>query len=220
MELDDLKSALAKLDLKIEEQAAFTATLIGRGAHNRLEKRVAPLARAQTRQILIGLITTFLGVAAWYPARLELGGPFMSGVILHAYGTALIAFGAVTKALLGAVVWEESVLKIQQRLARVRRAQIVAGIVVGLSWCVLWVPAAIALAYILTGIDITEGARLVWWWLTLGGFALLGAIGLFHVWATTTARTAVTRAFDKAFTGEPLSRVLTELDEIRRFERD
>jgi hypothetical protein len=220
MELDDLKTALVRLDQRLEEQAAVNIALVRREARNRLQDSLRPLGRAQTWQIVMGVFTAFIGVAAWHGTREAMGGPFFSGVILHLYGIALIIFGAVTKTLLGTIDWAGPVLSIQRRLARVRNAHVVAGIVIGLSWCVLWVPALIALAYVLTGSDIVAPSPSIWLWLTAGGFAMMAAVWLLRGWARATGRTAITGAFDRAFTGEHLGRALAELDDIQRFERD
>lgn len=220
MELDDLKLALGRLDARLDEQVAVNTAVARRDARTRLQDSLEPLARAQTRQIVLGVVTAFIGVAAWHGSGEAMGTPFLSGLVLHAYGIALIIFAAIARTLLGRVNWAGPVLGIQRRLARVRRAHIVAGIVVGLSWCVLWIPAWIALAYVLWDIDIAAPSPAAWLWLTAGGFALMGAVGLLHGWARTTGRTAITGGFVSAFTGEPLGRALAELDDIRRFERD
>lgn len=220
MELDDLKQALVRLDRRLEEQAAVNVALARRGARNRLEDSLRPLGRAQTWQIVMGIVTTFIGVAAWHSTLDTMGGPFVSGVILHIYGIVLIIFGAVTKTLLAAIDWSGPVLGIQRRLARVRKGQVVAGIVIGLSWCVLWIPALIALAYLLAGLDIVAPSPSTWLWLTAGGVAMMVAVWLFHHWAHATGRTAIIAAFDSLFTGEHLGRAQAELDSIQRFERD
>ncbi|HST35385.1 MAG TPA: hypothetical protein VLK25_01980 [Allosphingosinicella sp.] len=220
MELDDLKQAFARLDRRLEEQNAVNVAQVRRDARNRLQDSIRPLGRAQTWQIVAGAATAFIGVAVWHGTRDTMGGPFVSGVILHLYGIAMIIFGAVTKALIGAIDWAGPVLGIQRRLARVRKAQVLAGIVIGLSWCVLWIPAMIALFQLLFGIDIVAPSPSTWLWLSAGGVALMGAVGLFQYWARATGRTAIAAAFDSAFTGEHLGRAQAELDAIQRFERD
>lgn len=220
MELDDFKLAVASLDRKLEQQAAIQVAHSRRDSRNRLHDSLRPLDRAQNWQIVIGAITAFIGVAAWHGSLPKMGGVFVSGGILHLYGIAMILFGAITKALLGRIDWSGPVLEIQRRLAGVRKAQVLGGIVIGLSWCVLWIPALIVLAFLLAGIDITGSSPSTWWWLTAGGVALMAAVGLFYRWARATGRSAIAGAFDDAFTGERLVRAKADLDAIRRFERD
>lgn len=220
MELDDLKQALVRLDRRLEEQAAVNVAQVRRDARNRLQDSLRPFARAQTWLIVAGAATAFIGVAVWHGTLERMGGPFLSGVILHLYGIAMIIFGAVTKALIGGIDWAGPVLGIQRRLARVRKAHVLAGITIGLSWCVLWIPAMIALFQLLFGIDIVAPSPSTWLWMTAGGLALMIAVGLFQHWARVTGRTAITAAFDSAFTGEHLGRAQAELDSIQRFERD
>lgn len=220
MELDDLKQALIRLDRRLEEQTAVNVAQVRREARHRLEGSLRPLARGQTWLIVMGAVTAFLGVAAWHGTLDQLGGAFVSGVILHLYGIAMIVFGAVTKALIAGIDWAGPVLDIQRRLARVRKAHVWAGIVIGLTWCVLWVPALIVLFQLLFGVDISASSPSTWLWIAAGGLAMMAAVWLFHRWALAAGRTGIVAAFDSAFTGEHLNRARAELDAIQRFERD
>lgn len=220
MELDDLKQALIRLDRRLEEQTAVNVAQVRREARSRLEESLRPLGRAQTWLIVTGALTTFVGVAVWHGTRGTISGPFVSGVILHLYGIAMIVFGAVTKVLIAGIDWSGPVLEIQRRLARVRKAHVLAGIVIGLSWCMLWIPALIALAQFLFGVDIFAPSPSTWLWMMAGGLGLMIAAGLFQYWAGVTGRTAVSAAIGRAYTGEHLARAQAELDSIQRFERD
>lgn len=220
MELDDLKQVLNRFDKRLDDQNAVSLDLVRRDARNRAEDGLRPLARAQTVLIVAGAITAFIGVAAWHGTMADPGGPFVSGIILHAYGIAMILFGAITKALLTAIDWADPVVSIQRRLAQVRKAHMWAGVIIGLSWCVLWMPAMIVAFHLLFGIDIVAPSPSTWLWLGVGGVAMMAAVWLFHLWAKATGRTAITGAFDRAFTGEHLGRAQADLAAIQRFERD
>lgn len=220
MELDDLKQVLTRLDRRLEEQAALDVSRVRREARHDLEHGLRPLARAQNWLIAIGVVTAFLGVAAWHGTLDRPGGPFVAGVAMHAYGIAMILFGAITKALISGIDWAGSVLDIQRRLARVRKAHVVAGMVIGLTWCVLWIPAMIVAFHLLFGVDIVAPDPATWLWMTVGGVAMMGAVWLVHFWARATGRTRITAAFENAFTGEHLRRAGDELDAIANFERD
>jgi len=220
VELDDLKQALDRLDNRLESQAASAARHFRRETGDRLRDSLRPLSRAQTWTIIMGAVTAFIGVAAWHGARHSLGGLFASGVILHAYGVAAILFGAIIKALIGRIDASGPVVVIQKRLAGLRKVHVLAGVVVGLSWCLLWVPATIALFGLLFGIDISAQAPALWLWLAAGGAAAMLATWLAYRWARASGQTRVAGAFENAFTGEHLRRAQTELDEIAHFERD
>jgi hypothetical protein len=220
VELDDFKQALASLESKLDQQAAVQLAQGRRAARTRLQDHLRPLDRAQNWQIGLGVVTAFIGVAAWHGSLSTMGGLFVSGVILHVYGIAMILLGAITKTLLGTTDWSGPVLDIQRRLAGVRKTQVLGGIVIGLSWCALWVPALIVLAYLLTGSDVTASSPSIWAWLAAGGVALMGVAGLLYGWARASGRTRIITALDQAFTGEQLARAQADLDDIRRFARD
>jgi hypothetical protein len=220
MELDDLKQALNRLDKRLEDQKAVNPALVRRDTRNRAEDRLRPLARAQVRLIVAGAVTALIGIAAWHGTRGDPGGPFVSGIVLHVYGVAMILFGAITRGLISAIDWAGPVVAIQQRLARVRKAHVLAGMTIGLSWCAMWVPAMIVLFHLSFGIDVTAASPATWLWMTAGGIAMMAAVWMLYRWARATGRTSVVAAFDSAFTGADLRRARADLDALARFERD
>lgn len=222
MELDDLKLALARLDKRYEAQAALDLALTRRAARDRAADGLRPMARRQIGLIVSGAITAFIGVATWHGNGGEGGGmgPFVSGIILHIYGVAMILFGVLLRVLIGGIDWAEPVVAIQRRLTKARRAYVLAGLIIGLTWCVLWMPAMVAGFFLLFGVDIVAPSPSTWLWMGLGGFALMVAVGLVYLWASATRRDAVTGAFDRAFTGGPLGRAQADLVAIGAFERD
>ena len=220
MELDDLKQTLIRLDRRLEEQAALDVSRVRGEARRGLESGLRPLARAQLWLIAIGALTALIGVAAWHGAPDRAGGPFVCGIIVHAYGVAMILFGAITRALIAGIDWAGPVLDIQRRLARVRKAHVVAGMTIGMSWCAMWIPAMIVGFYLLFGVDIVAPSPATWLWISAGCVAMMAAVWLFHGWARATGRTRITAAFDSAFTGAHLRRVRAQLDDTARFDRD
>jgi hypothetical protein len=220
VELDDLRQAMDRLDKRLEGQAAVGAINFRRETRDRLRGSLRPLARGQTWLIVLGVLTAFAGVAVWHSARHAMGGLFACGVIIHVYGVLMIGVGALTKALIGRIDWTGPVLGIQKRLAQLRKARIIAAMILGMPWCFLWVPAIIVAFRLLTGIDIFVFGPATWLWQIGGGVALMTAALLFYRWAKATGRTAITRAIDGTFTGEHLKRAQAELDEIARFDRD
>ena len=220
MELDDLKQALGRLDQRLEEQVAWQAFQARRQSRDRLEDNVQPVARGQTWLIAFGALTCLLGVSAWH-GNLAHPGAFVSGIILHVYGVLTIATGVALKVQIARIDYAGSVLTIQRRLSRVRYLFVVAGMITGMPWCVLWVPFGIALFAALFGVDITSALGPAFLW----SIALFGVIGvgvpwLIYRWAKRTGRSGVVQGFEDAFTGERLKRAQAQLDEIARFERD
>jgi hypothetical protein len=226
MELDDLKQALTRLDKRFEAQAATDLAHARREVRNRAADGLRPMARGQIGLIVSGAITALIGVATWHGSTFSDGGsaghfgPFVSGIILHVYGVAMIMFGVIVRVLIAGIDWAAPVVSIQRRLAKVRRAYVLAGIVIGLTWCVLWMPAMVAGLFLLFGTDIVAPSPVTWLWLGASGLGLMAAVGLFYLWASATGRTAITNAFSRAFTGEPLGRAEADLAAISAFERD
>ncbi|QNQ08960.1 hypothetical protein [Sphingomonas alpina] len=220
MELHDLKLALNQLDARLERQAALQMQMVRREARNTLRDTLTPLARSQTWLIVSGALFCLLGVAAWHGELRHPGGAFASGVILHVYGLLSIAAGVVIKVLVARIDYAEPVVAIQKRLAQLRRAQLWAGIVIGMPWWVLWVPLMIVVLRLLTGVDIAFFASGFLWTLTITGLAGMAATWLVYRWARFTGRQHIVRGFENAFAGEHLKRAQAQLDEITQFERD
>jgi len=226
VELDDLKQALARLDKRFEDQAALDLANTRRAVRNRAADGLAPMARGQIGLIVSGAITALLGVATWHGAAFSAGGisghigPFVSGILFHAYGVAMIMFGVIIRLLISNVDWAAPVLSIQRRLAKVRRAYVLAGIIIGLTWCVLWMPAMVMAFFLLFGADIVAPSPGTWLWLGASGLGLMALVGLVFLWAKATGRTAITGGFDRAFAGERLNRAQDDLAAIGAFERD
>ena len=226
MELDDLKQALTRLDKRFEAQAATDLANGRRDARNRAADGLRPMARGQIGLIVSGAITALIGVATWHGSAFSDGGisghigPFVSGILFHAYGVAMIMFGVIIRLAIGNIDWAAPVLSIQRRLAKVRRAYVLAGIVIGLTWCVLWMPALVMAFFLLFGTDIVAPSPGTWLWLGASGLGLMAAVGLFYAWASATGRTGITDAFGRAFAGERLNRAQADLAAISAFERD
>ena len=226
MELDDLKQALTRLDKRFEAQAATDLAIARRDARNRAADGLRPMARGQIGLIVSGAITALLGVATWHGSAFSSGGiaghigPFVSGILFHAYGVAMIMFGVIIRLAIGNVDWAAPVLSIQRRLSKVRQAYVLAGIIIGLTWCVLWMPALVMAFFLLFGADIVAPSPETWLWLGAGGIGLMAVVGLFFLWAKATGRTAITDGFGRAFAGERLNRAQADLAAIGAFERD
>lgn len=220
MELAEIKQQLDRLDKLFESQAAiFTAQRRDR-ERDRIKDSFRPLSRSLSWTIGLGMLATFVGVSVWHPLRHSLGGVFASGVILHALGIAMILFGAVIKMLIGQIDANGPVVLVQKRLAKVRQVHALAGVAVGLSWLILWVPATIAVFRFIFGVDIYASAQAMWGWMTAGGAVAMLAIGLVYRWALTSGRTGITQAFGRIFAGPHLALAQRELDAIFQFERD
>jgi hypothetical protein len=160
-----------------------------------------------------------LGVAVWRGAP-AFGGLFFCGIILHVYGVMTIAGSVIVMVLIGRIDWTGPVLDIQKQLARLHQVQVLSGIVLGLPWCVLWIPLVIALFRVVTGGDLYAPIPAVWRWQALGGVVIVAAAWLLYRFARARGRTGITRVFENSFVGPYLLRAQREFEELRRFECD
>jgi hypothetical protein len=218
MELDDLKRALALLDDRLDRQGLVQARQAGEGARHRLNDSLDALARGQTWTILWGLAMCLLGVAAWRGSLDMAPGAFVSGIVVHVFGALTIAAGAVIKALVARIDYSEPVIAIQRRVAKVQRAYVIAGIVVGMPWCFLWVPFMIVLFRALFGVDFSAADPWLMIELTGAGMLAMAATWLVYRRAKLAGRVGPIHGFEKIFAGRHLIRAQARIDAIAAFE--
>lgn len=219
MEPDDLKRALALLDNRLDRQGLVQARQASEGGRHRLNDSLGALAHGQTWTILWGVAMCLLGVAAWRGSLHAAPGAFVSGIVVHIFGALTIAAGVVIKVLAARVDYSEPVIVLQKRVAKVQRAYVIAGMVVGMSWCFLWVPFLIVLFRAFFGVDVSASDPLLM--LELTGIGVLGmaATWLVYRWAKWTGRVGVVHGFERVFAGGHLVRAQARIDAIAAFER-
>jgi hypothetical protein len=220
MELDDLKHALTALDRRLDRQVSIQeqANLHSRRAS--VGRSLRPLAVGQLAQAAAGILCILLGVAAWQSDIQEFGGLFFSGVAVHAYGVAMVALAVITRLSIGRVDQAGPVVEIQRRLAELRRLNIRAAYVLGMSWWVLWFPFLIVTLRAAFGADLYETNPSFAQLMVCCGLIGLAASAAVHRWAASTGRSRLAELFDKVLMGRSLRNAQTDLAEIAHFERD
>lgn len=220
MELDDLKTAWKTLDRRLElDNALKLAELRDRKA-KRMRDSLRPLAWGQGLQMLFGAVVMLMGAACW-ARHLDNGMMLACGLIVHAYGLAVVIASGNVVGKAGTIDLGEPVMAMQLRLARLRKAYFVSSRIAGLSWWLLWMPmlcVLVGLAY-----PVLPGPFRVaaWIWSTLAvGVAGLAATWLFHRWAHQPQRAELGRRMDDYFAGSALRQAQAQLDELVRFERE
>lgn len=218
MDLDDLKAAWQRLDRRL---ARHEAIVLDGLRHRRLDgvrASLRPLRWGQALQIPLGIAVIVLSIASWR-SRWDMVNVRIAAMVMHAYGIALVVAGARSLALLERLDYGAPVVEIQRRLAELQRWYALSGLVHGLAWWLLWVPALMMLGGA-AGRDIL--ARGPW---VVGGYAAACVVGLaVSLWLVRRAersnRPAV-RAWAKlTASGRSLYRAEAALAEIRRFEAD
>lgn len=217
MELDDLKATFQNLNASLERQNALNLALLRESRKEKARHGLRPLVWGQAIQMGLGLLLALVSAGFWTTHR-QVPHLLLTGLILHAYGVAMILFGACMQVLLHRVDFGAPVLEIQKRLARLRRFYVVGGLWIGLPWWLLWLPFLAMVFMGLFGADLWVNAPGMF----TGGLAI-GVGGLlltfvFHRWAQ--GRPGLTKKLEASAAGTSLNRAQALLDELAGFEAD
>lgn len=218
MHPDELKHAWQALDLRLQRHDRLQLQAMLRQDLQRVRGSLRPLLWGQLLQLPFGLACIALASLLWrlqaLPAHL-----IAAGVALHVYGVVTVAMAGIVLARLLRIDYAAPVLEIQRQLAHTRRWHVVAGLLCGLPWWLLWVPVLMALAA-LAGVDLLAHApAMVWLGLGVGvaGLALCAAL---YKRSRDPARPRLAWLVDRWLGGDSLRRASTLLDEAARFTRD
>lgn len=219
MELDDLKSAWATLDRRLEQQSALNLHIFRQDTLARMHSALRPLFWGQLLQILFGIALIVFAASFWTQHR-DVPHLLVTGLIMHAYGVLTIVFAGVTLARMRRIDHAAPVLAIQKQLAQLRRIYIINGMCVGLPWWILWVALMQMVFMQAFGADLYANLG-VWLW----GCYASGVLGLllswcFHRWSRAPQRARVAQFVDDSVTGSSLRNARRVLQEIERFEHD
>ncbi len=219
-ELDELRRAWRTLDGRLQRQNALQFALLQSEHVGRARSRLRPLLFGQCLSMLFGIALILLGVKTW---NAHVGTPhlLLAGLLLHVAGVATVAAAAHVCALIMRIDHAVPVLELQRRLARLRRAYVLGGMIVGLPWWLLWIPVAMALAA-LAGIDVyaaAGGVSASSWVMVSVAIGVLGLVGtwLFHRWAQAPSRAALAARIAQAAAGESLRKAQAEIDALARY---
>lgn len=217
MELDDLKHAWQSLGRQLERQDAIQRQLLREGALAKARRSLRPLYVGQGLQLLLGIGLILLGVACW-TRHLDTPVLLATGLALHAYGVAHVAFAAMVMALAGTIDYDGPVLRIQKRTALLLRLQAFNGALCGAPWWVAWVLVVVAFA----GLgDIDPVATAPRWMALTSGTGIAGLLGTWGwaAWSWRRSRATATDA-DRADGCDGIRRSQRHLDALARFERE
>jgi hypothetical protein len=218
MELDELKSAWQVLDRKLARDSAINLALYRDRKLDQARSSLQGLRRGQVVQLIAGIGIILFAAVLWskQPTAISI---ILAGVAVQLYGIACIISAGVVLNSMRSLDYSGSVLEIQSRLARVRRAYFLAGFVAGLPWWFMWVPFLMVLAQF-GGVDLYANAPSVIW----GGLGV-GAVGMLASWwlyaySRDVSRPRLNRWVDDAMTGRSLRKAQAQLGEVQRFEQD
>lgn len=217
-ELDDFKAAWRQLDQRLARHEALLLDGHRQRRLDTLRASLRPLRWGQRLQIPFGVAVVVLSIASWR-SQWDMVNVRVAAMVMQAYGVALIATGAYTLALIDRIDYGAPVLDIQRRLARVQRWYERTGLVHGMAWWLLWVPALMMLGGAFGRDILARGPRV------LGGYTAACVVGLaVSLWlvrhAERSNRSAVRTWAKRSAMGRSLYRAEGILGEIRRFEAE
>ena len=220
MELDDLKQTLRALEGRLAHESRLNLEARRERARTRVQTGLWPLYATNAGQILLGLFLA-LAVGPFWVSRLDQPHLFIAGLIVHVYAVAMIALGGWTLSLLLTVDFGAPVVGIPQRLARVRRAYIRSGLIVGLPWCLLWIPFGM-LFFEMLGLDIYANFSRAWF---VSNVAVSVVIMLVALWLCRglwyrPSDAAEARELEGSWAGKRLLNVQRFLDELAEFAKE
>ena len=219
MDFDDMKAAWQTLDRRLEQQHALNLQLFRDSRADKARSGLRPLFWGQIAQIFFGVLMILLGVSVWSNHR-EVTHLLISGIIVHVYGVVAIMLAGITLGMIQRLDYAAPVLTIQKQLVQLRTFYIRSGMIVGLSWWLLWVPFAASFFAWLAGVDFFENMKdAIGWCIAFGVVGLL-ATWAFHRWAQHSGRPRLRKLMDDNMTGSSLRKAQSILDEIRRFEEE
>lgn len=148
MELDDMKLAWAELDRRV---AALEVVVPERRVAG-IRAELRPLRWGQAIQALFGILLAVGAGSFWFDHR-GAPGPLVAGLLLHAYGLAMVVAAARNLVLAARATEDVPVVALQGRVAALRAWRIREGRWFGIVGCFMWVPM-IVWAFGLLGVDI------------------------------------------------------------------
>lgn len=199
MELDELKAGWAVLDRRL---SALEVSLVAGRAVSGVRSELRLLRWGQATQALLGAGLA-LAAGSFGVDHRDAAGPLVAGLLLHAYGIAMVVAAARNLVLAARATESAPVLTLQRRVAELRAWRIREGFWFGVVGCFMWVPMLVW-AFALLGVDIVAARPVFMGFNVLAGFVCL-AVFLFL------------SRYMKAPEGGSVRRASERLEEIARF---
>lgn len=220
MDLDDMKLAWTRMEQRLDrlETLAFD-TLRDR----KLDASRSALRRVGASDIFrIALWIAFVAfVAPFWIHHRATPHLLIAGLVLHAYGIAVICFSVVRLLLVGRLYYAGPIVVMQRQLVILRRFRTRSELLLGLPWWLLWVPAAMVAAMSLAHIDLyLVSPAWVYGSLAVGALGLGLSLWLARWLAHRPIRSPWLQSIVDSLTGHSLARAARELDKLASFARD
>ncbi len=219
MELDDLKQAWQSLDRQLERQNALLTMQWRDERARKLRSNLRPLFWGQLLQMLFGIAMVVAGVWLWKNFS-AITVVLIAGIIVHLYGAATIIASGVVLDGISRIDRSLPVLELQQRLAKLRKAYLISGAVVGLPWWLLWmVPPVVVVSLRAQQTGEAAFSTAILGWFAVGIAGLLATLW-FHRWSHKPGREALAKRLDDSAAGGSLRRAQAELETLKRYAQE
>ncbi len=218
MELEELKTTWEALNQHMKRESAISLALYTDRKLANARARLRPLFVGQILQIIFGIPFLLLAATLW-SSRPTAISVIVAGVVVNAYGVGCIMTAGMVMGAISNLDYAGSVLEIQERLARVRRAYIIGGIVAGMTWWFLWIPLLMVLLALVHVNLYAHAPSLIWGGIAVGVIGLAGMLW-FYAYSRKPGHERLRRMVDQAVVGRSLQRAQAQLDEVRQFAQD
>jgi hypothetical protein len=220
MELDELKQTLRTMEARLAHESKLNLESRFERKRARVQANLWPLYLTHGAEALFGLLLALV-VGPFWVSHIDQPHLLIAGLIVHVYAVAMMALGGWTLSLLLKLDFGAPVVAIQERLARVRRAYIRSGLIVGLPWCFLWIPFGM-LFFEMLGFDIYANFSRAWFF---SNVAVSTVIMLVTLWLCRglwyrPSDAAEARKLEETWGGKRLLNVQRFLDELAEFARE
>jgi hypothetical protein len=215
MELEELKTAWQEMELRLERTEALNRKLVADVQADKARSALRWFGWAQAIELAFWFALVIFVAPFWIAHR---GTPhfLVSGLVLHLYGVAAICLAVAQLLQYARVHYAGPVLDVQKRVAELHRLRATGTLLLGLPWCLLWVPLVIVAAKDWFDIDIYSPR----WTVTSLGFGLAVMLAmLFYARRQLDRRAGAERRrriLDN-LAGCSLTRAQRHLDEVARF---
>ncbi len=219
MELDDMKQAWARMELRQQKMD----TLLREDLRDRqVEKSRKAMRWSLLWQGLeIGAWLAFvIWVATFWVANRHTPHLLVMGLLLHVYGIAAIWSSTTQLFLLTRIyLFDAPVLVQQRRLAQLRRFRFYSTLLLGLPWWCLWLLVPLVALQDFAGVDLyAAGSTWIWANMAVGLVGIGICLWLARRFAGRPIRSAFLQRMVDDMSGRSLLRASRQLDEIARFE--
>lgn len=213
-----MKLAWEALNQQMKRDSAINLAIY---THQKLvtaRSTLRPLFWGQMLQMFFGIAFLLLAVALW-STKPHAASVIIAGVVIHLYGIGCILAAAIVMGAIHNIDYSGSVLGIQEKLARVRRAYIISGLVCGLTWWFLWIPVLMVLLA-LVGVNLYAHApSMIWGSMAVGVVGLAGMLWL-YAYSRKPGHDRLRRFVDQAMVARSLQRAQAQLNEVRQFAQE